>query len=181
MSATDPTDPELVHQALAGDRHAFARLYDRYARLVRAVATDAGPTLAEDVTQEAFLRAYRTLGSLRSPERFAPWLVGIARLVTREWRRRVPGERLPAEVPGPEGPNATDDLDEVAFLRTLLARLPDEERRAIQFFFLNGRNAVETARLLGRSRSGTYDLIGSALARLARWMKADRPAGEATR
>jgi RNA polymerase sigma-70 factor (ECF subfamily) len=181
MSASDPTDSELVHQALAGDPHAFARLYDRYARLVRAVATDAGPTSAEDVTQEAFLRAYRTLGSLRSPERFAPWLVGIARLVTREWRRCAPGEAIPAEIPGQEGPNVIDDQDEVAFLHALVARLPDEERQVIQFFFLNGRNAVETARLLGRSRSGVYVLIRSALARLARWMKADRPAGEATR
>ena len=61
------------------------------------------------------------------------------------------------------------------------ARLPEEERRAIQFFFLNSRDGTETARLLGRSRSGTYALINRAVATLARWMGADRTAGEISR
>lgn len=179
----DPPDAELVHRTLAGDRDAFACLYDRYARLVRAVAVDAGAACAEDVTQEVFLRAYRTLGSLRAPERFAPWLVGIARRAVQEARRRAPAAPLPAALPDGRtvDETETDDGDEVAHLLALVARLPEEQRQAVRLFFLAGRDAAETAQLLNRSRSGTYALIRSAVGTLARWMGADRSSGEATR
>jgi DNA-directed RNA polymerase specialized sigma24 family protein len=68
---------ELV-QAIAGDAHAFYVLYDRAARLVRAVAADPGLDAAEDVTRDTFLRACWTLNIKRDPARVAPWLVGIA-------------------------------------------------------------------------------------------------------
>jgi DNA-directed RNA polymerase specialized sigma24 family protein len=52
----------------------------------------------------------------------------------------------------------------------MVARLPDEERLAIRFFFLNERSIDETARLLERSRSGTYAVLQRAKARLAGWL-----------
>jgi RNA polymerase sigma-70 factor (ECF subfamily) len=183
MSSPTPTDAELVRRTVAGDRDAFARLYDRYARLVRAVAGDAGPGRAEDLSHDVFLRAYRAIAALRAADRFAPWLVGIARRVVREARRRPPGEPLPSDIAGGQPPagHEVDQADEVAYMLELVGRLPEEERRAIQFFFLNGRDGAETARLLGRSRSGTYALINRAVATLARWMGADRTAGEVSR
>jgi RNA polymerase sigma-70 factor (ECF subfamily) len=183
MSGPDPPDAELVRRTLAGDREAFARHHDRYARLVRAVAADAGPARAEDVTQDVFLRAYRSLGSLRAADRFAPWLVGIARHVVREARRKPVPEPLPAALPDrrPGAEDTVADGDEVAHLLALVARLPAEERLAVEAFFLTGRDACRTARLLGRSRSGTYALIRAAVGTLARWIGADRPEGEVTR
>src|SRR5262249_60528847 len=84
------SDAELVNRVLAGDREAFGRLYDRYARLVRAVAFDAGRDLAavQDIVQESFLRSFRQLSTLRARDRFGPWVVGIARQVVREYRRQ---------------------------------------------------------------------------------------------
>src|SRR5262245_48169265 len=99
MRADDPTDAELVRRTLAGDREAFAQLYDRHARLVRAVAADAGPGRSDDAVQETFLRAYRGLADLRSPDAFAGWLVGIARKVVRETHRRPGAAPLPADLP----------------------------------------------------------------------------------
>ncbi|AWM35943.1 RNA polymerase sigma factor SigM [Gemmata obscuriglobus] len=180
MNDATPTDGELVRRTAAGDCDAFARLYDRYARLVRTVAGDAGPSLAEDITHDVFLRAYRSIATLRDAERFAPWLVGIARRVVQETRRRNrTREPLPDDLAdGRAAEHDIDGADEAAYMLALVARLPEEERRAIQFFFLNGRDGNETARLLGRSRSGTYALITRAVGTLARWMGADRPAGE---
>ncbi len=59
----EPSDASLVARVLAGDREAFGCLYDRYARLVRAVVYRAGNEhpLVNDLTQECFLRAYRNL------------------------------------------------------------------------------------------------------------------------
>jgi RNA polymerase sigma-70 factor (ECF subfamily) len=137
---------------------------------VRAVAADAGRDGADDVTHDTFLRAYRTLKTLRDPPRFAAWLVGIARLVVLEHRRAHHFEPLLELIPAPastEG-DASDDAEE---LLRLVAKLPEEERLAVRFFFLNERSIEETARLLNRSRSGTYALLQRAKLRLARWLE----------
>jgi RNA polymerase sigma-70 factor (ECF subfamily) len=180
MTEADPPTADLVRRSLSGDHDAFARLYDRSARLVRAVAADAGRQRVEDVTQEVFLRAYRNLAGLRAPDRFSWWLVGIARKVVRESRRRPAGEPLPDDVPNQEPPPAAavEDADEAEHLLGLVARLPEEQRRAVQFFFLCGRDANQVARLLGRSRSGAYALIRQGVGVLARWMGAARRTGE---
>jgi RNA polymerase sigma-70 factor (ECF subfamily) len=170
----DPPDREVVRRVLAGDRESFALLYDRYARLVLAVVADA------DLAQETFLRAFRGLGSLRDPDRPAPWLVGIARQVASEARRRRPWAGLPDDLPGRPEPSA-DDADEVAHLRHLVSQLPADQQEAVRLFFLSERDVHTTARLLGRSRSGTYLLLQTAVATLARWLAADHPAGEAKR
>ncbi|WP_074306272.1 RNA polymerase sigma factor [Singulisphaera sp. GP187] len=165
-----PTSEDLVRQAKAGDVQAFGMLYDRTVRLVRAVAADAGSDLDEDVTHDAYLRAYRNLGKLRDPERFAAWLVGITRLIVRERRRARRFEPLPDDVLGASVTAGSFEGDAEELLRAV-ARLPEEERLAIRFFFLNERNIDETARLLDRSRSGTYAVLQSAKARLARWLR----------
>jgi DNA-directed RNA polymerase specialized sigma24 family protein len=63
---------------------------------------------------------------------------------------------------------ASDDAEE---LLRLVARLPEEERLAVRFFFLNERSIEETARLLNRSRSGTYVILQRAKVKLARWLE----------
>ena len=165
-----PSNDDLVRRAIAGDIPAFGLLYDRTVRLVRAVAADAGPDAADDVTHDTFLRAYRTLNTLRDPSRFAPWLVGIARLVVFERRRARRLDPLPDQIPAKPLTDAETQEDAQELLR-LVARLPEEERFAIRFFFLNERSIEETARLLNRSRSGTYAVLQRAKNRLAQWLQ----------
>jgi len=167
--ADEATNDELVRRATAGDIAAFGTLYDRTVRLVRAVAADAGPDAAEDVTHDTFLRAFRTLKTLRDPARFAPWLVGIARLVVLERRRARRFDPLPAQTPA-QSTVDVEALDDAQELLRLVAKLPEEERLAIRFFFLNERSIDETARLLDRSRSGTYAILQRAKGRLAQWL-----------
>jgi RNA polymerase sigma-70 factor, ECF subfamily len=166
--AHQPTNDELVRRAVAGDIPAFGTLYDRTVRLVRAVAADAGRD-AEDVTHDTFLRAFRTMGSLRDPARFAPWLVGIARRVVLERRRARRFDALTEQAPARAEPDP-EALDDAQELLRLVAKLPEEERLAVRFFFLNERSIDETARLLGRSRSGTYAVLQRAKGRLAQWL-----------
>jgi RNA polymerase sigma-70 factor (ECF subfamily) len=171
MDEPAESDVVLVARTLAGDRQAFGRLYDRYARPVRAVCLGAGFDAVADLTQESFLRAFRHLSSLREPNRFGPWVVGIARQVVREHRRRRRSES-PAVDPSVDDPAvaAVDEADEIRHVLGLLARLPEAERLAVQFCLLSGRDADEAARLLGRSRSGTYAVLKRACGRLARWL-----------
>jgi RNA polymerase sigma-70 factor (ECF subfamily) len=173
-------DAQLVSRALDGNTQAFAMLFDRYARLVRALAWDAGHDWAtvQDLTQECFLRAYRRLASLRQRERFRYWLTGIARRVVRERRRRV-HEPLPQEIAmARSDTQALDDNDEITRVLGLVARLPGPERLAIRCFFLNERNIADTAQCLDLSRSGAYEVIKRACSRLARWMGVCEPEGK---
>ena len=144
LMSDQPAKDELVRRAIAGDIPAFGLLYDRTVRLVRAVAADAGPD-ADDVTHEAFLRAFRMLGTLREPGRFGPWLVGIARLVVREHRRARRFDRLPDQLPTPDPAEVGND-DDIRELLRLVARLPEEDRLAVRFFFLNERSITARGR-----------------------------------
>jgi RNA polymerase sigma-70 factor (ECF subfamily) len=171
-------DADLVAQTLAGEREAFGQLYDRYARLVRAVAFGAGRDLAtvQDLTQETFLRAFRQLATLRQRDRFGAWVVGIARQVVREQRRcRRPEPLSDLLAEAPDNTTAPAEADEVEHVLHLVRRLPEQERLAVQLFYLTERDANETARLLNRSRSGTYALLKKACARLARWLGVPAP------
>jgi DNA-directed RNA polymerase specialized sigma24 family protein len=78
--------------------------------------------------------------------------------------------RLVRAVAADAGRDAADDVTHDTFLR-VVARLPEEERLAVRFFFLNERSIEETASLLNRSRSGTYAVLHRAKVRLARWLE----------
>src|SRR5262249_39569754 len=131
-------------------------------------------------TQECFLRAFRKLATLREGDRFGAWVVGIARQIVREHRRRRwPGSLEGITLETLDDPMASADAAEgVEHLLRQGSRLPEAERLAVHLFFLNERDANETARLLNRSRSGTYALLKRACARLARWLGATEPERE---
>ncbi len=182
MSASDGT---LVLGVLNGDRSAFAELYDRRARLVRAICYDATRDLhaAADLTQEVFLRAYRRLGTLNDPQRFAAWLVSIARQVCREWRRQKlrEGRKVAGFAAWQSLRSSVDDPpdDRLVCLRDAIASLPerqsrtapgltDKERWALHAYYLQGRDAEEVRAVLGLSKSGVYRVLSSAVKRLRR-------------
>jgi RNA polymerase sigma-70 factor (ECF subfamily) len=89
-SALTPTDAELVEASLAEEDGAFERLVRRYKGLLTLVSyRQTGDALAaEDVAQEAFVRAFLSLSSLEDPERFKSWLVRIATNIARDHLRR---------------------------------------------------------------------------------------------
>ena len=174
--ANNLPDADLVAKTLAGDREAFACLYDRYARLVRAVVYGVAMDwpMVQDMTQECFLRAYKNLARLREPDRFGRWIVGIARQVARERKREICRDRHKyvgddaLEVPfDSDVAGAIETAEESELILRRLAELPERERLAIHAFFLQERDARQAGELLGLSRSGVYSLLERALARLS--------------
>jgi RNA polymerase sigma-70 factor, ECF subfamily len=169
------TDAELVAETLAGNRDAFGQLYDRYARMVRAVVAGASGDwpAVEDMTQECFLRAYRVLPKLRDHARFGRWIVGIARHVGRERRRQLRRDRHQFRPQGSESESSSamnpdaGDRDQLNLVMQRLAHLPELERLAIHAFYLQQQNASQAADLVGLSRSSFYALLQRGLARLA--------------
>ena len=94
-----PGDAELVAAVLRGNKEAFGPLVQRYEAVVAATAQAImrDSHAAQDVTQNAFVTAYRKLAALHRPAAFGPWILRITRrLAFRGMRRRrhspQPGE-----------------------------------------------------------------------------------------
>lgn len=163
----DATDGTLVRGVLSGDRGAFAELYDRRARLIRAICYDVTHDLdaAGELTQEVFVRAYEKLRGLRDPQRFARWLVGIARQVCREWRRSRWRDRSRTSAPADDAlaaPSADPPDDRLTYLRDALGQLPERQRLSLQAFYLSGLDAEQARTVLGLSRASLYRVLSAA-------------------
>jgi RNA polymerase sigma-70 factor, ECF subfamily len=161
---------ELVIQAKAGDRQAFADLYDQFAPLVRSVGYDATGCLqeSEDLCQEVFLQAYRRLGQLRDPSRVAGWLMSIARHSCADWRRtRRLRPKIGLEGIEPAGDHPAPADEESGRLLDAIRRLPAREQTALHLFYLAEQPALVAREAMGLSSSGLYKVLDRAKKRLA--------------
>jgi len=167
---TTPSDKTLIRALFAGDKAAYEKLYDRHAPLVRAVCYDTTGNLADaqDLAQDIFMRAYEKLDRLRDPARFGKWLVGIARLRCKEWRRqrlRSQNKNVGLNDAQAAAPDPPDD-SRIELLREMITTLPEKERLALHTFYLQGSSADNARRIMGLSRSGFYRVLERARKRL---------------
>ena len=83
-------DVELIQNILAGDDSAFSLLLEKYqAPIYELTLGKTGDTgIAEDITEDTFLRAYQKLGTLKEPQNFANWLRVIANRRCIDWLRK---------------------------------------------------------------------------------------------
>ncbi|MDW7981644.1 MAG: RNA polymerase sigma factor [Thermomicrobium sp.] len=154
MSGSE-SDASLVAAARRGDHDAFSELVRRYRRLVFAVAYRllGDPYLAEDVTQEAFVRAYVALDRFRGAS-FRAWVLRIAHnaaldhLRAASRHRHVPLEQAPDQ-PEPFGPPAALEYGgAAAALEAALAALPPDQRAVVLLADVEGLPYEEIAEVL---------------------------------
>ncbi len=118
------------------------------------------------------MRAYEKLGRLRDRDLFGKWIVGIARLRYKEWRRQRSQGRDKhvglddAELAIANPPND----DRIEQLREMITALPPKERLALHTFYLQGNSAENARRIMGLSRSGFYRVLERARKRLEQLM-----------
>ncbi|MEA2267763.1 MAG: hypothetical protein QOC64_373 [Solirubrobacteraceae bacterium] len=163
-------DRAYVQRTLHGDLGAFEELVERHRDVVyRVAARIAGPDDAEDVSQDAFLRAFHRLGRFRGDAPFRAWLLQIAHnaAVDHLSRRRPepvedPGEhedaeravrRLPAE--------RLESRERIARLEVKLRGLPAEQRAVLVLRDIEGLSYEEIATV-------TQAPLGTVKARLFR-------------
>ena len=100
-------DIELVRLALTGSQEAYRGLLERYQRpvlgLIRRMVGDSA--LAEDLAQEAFLKAFRALESYDQQRKFSSWLFKIAHNTTIDQLRRRKIDTVPLETPDRDEPD----------------------------------------------------------------------------
>jgi RNA polymerase sigma-70 factor (ECF subfamily) len=161
----EPTDEELVVQVISGDEAAFGELVARYRDYVYTIAVRivGDESDAEDVAQEAFVRAYRALPRFRGDSKFSSWLYRITtnRALTHLKRRR----RRPPAVDIQSGPHIEADRldrrrsigpDELVIdeefrrgVRAAVMKLPEQYRVVVTLFYLEQRSYKEVAAILG--------------------------------
>ncbi len=149
------SDGELIGAVLGGDRKAFAILIKRYEPSVRAVAMSVlrDAHLAQDAAQEAFVKAYENLGTLRKAAAFGPWLSRIARRCALDLAHQYRQVPLPEPEIVTEGPFGLLDEDKERLLAAVL-ELRESERQAVMLRYFGGYSIKEVADITGRS-SGT--------------------------
>ncbi len=178
-----PSDLELIDRARRGDREAFRMLYERYARRVFAFLlgyTDE-VALAEDLTQEVFLRVWKHLPRYREQGQFTAWVFRIARRLATDAHRRRRGEVPLSAVESPPLAlhTAVDPEAQLLHQEALVAlqqalhHLNPEHRAVLTLRFLVGLNVRETAAVLQRSEGAVRVLQHRALRALRRMLRDD--------
>jgi len=159
-----PQDASAVAAVRSGDPERYRELVERHERRVYAVAWSrlGDSALAEDVTQEAFIRAYRRLWLLGDGGKFSGWVTTIARRLAinlgmrhrRELNKRQRWALESLAVSGSETPGeGPDSIYTPETLRQALAKLPDSHRECLVLFYLEGKSGAEAAAALGISES----------------------------
>jgi len=164
VSRTTADDATLVADALAGSQDACQDLLERYQRpvfgLVLRLVRDRG--LAEDLAQEAFLKAFRALSAFQSERKFSSWLFKIAHNTAIDHLRRRRLVTVPLETPEREGSDLLDSLagperespessvrrgDLAAALEEAVQRLRPEYRTVMELRFREGLSYEEIAEI----------------------------------
>ena len=170
VSSSDPEyrqlgDDELMRRLFYRDRRAFEAIFDRYGDLVYSMALRVlrDPHLAEDISQEIFVRLWRKPGSYVAERgRFLTWLISVTRnRAVDEVRSR--GRRQRYETASPEeqerelpAGNANDPAlnaqlaEEARAVRAALAGLPGEQRQVIELAYFGGLTQQEVSQRLGQ-------------------------------
>ncbi len=150
------TDEELVEDVRAGDRLAYGVLVRRHQARVIGLAQrylrDAA--LAEDLAQEVFVRAYRSLARFETGRRFGPWLMAItANRVRDHAKGRARRNEVEFEVEALGASDASpleqaSAREQLVRLEAGISALPDETREILRLRFIDGLDYEEVAETL---------------------------------
>ena len=177
-------DVQLIDKILAGDDEAFTALVRKHQKSVHALAwRKVGDFhIAEEITQDTFLRVYKHLSKLKDPNQFSGWLyVTTARLCNTWLRENKSLMESLEEVPMAEVEKAfyehyvsTQHEEEShshhqELVKKLLAKLPESERTVMTLYYLGEMTAKEIGKFLGVS----VNTITSRLQRARERLKQD--------
>jgi RNA polymerase sigma factor (sigma-70 family) len=160
------SDAELACAAAAGDRVAFAGIYDRYANRLYDFCSGMlrDRDSAADCVQDVFCEAATILPQLRQPDKLRPWLYSIARHQAlrrvRDQRREQPSDELPDAASGDAGPDTLAGRSELAGLIAQAAGgMSDRDRSVLELVYRHGLDGLELATALGVSHTNANTMV----------------------
>ena len=175
------SDVQLIRRILSGDDAAFSTLVQKHQKSVHALVwRKIGDFhIAEEITQDTFLRVYKSLKTLKNPNQFAGWLYVIANRLCINWHQKNnPVMQSLEDTP-------TEEIEESAYthylseqreveasdyhceiVQKLLQKLPESERTVVTLYYLGEMTVKEIAKFLGVSVNTIKSRIRRARARL---------------
>ena len=173
-------DTELISRAAGGDPAAFQLLVEQHRAMVYRVAYQFAGNHhdAEDITQDVFIKVYRSLPRFRQDSQFTSWIYRIAMNACIDHRRRQSPagtapfgveaeqqlEKTPEERPGPEISAYAGELG--AVLEAAIGRLPQGQRIVFIMRHYEGLKLVEIASALGLAEGTVKRQLHAAVHRL---------------
>ena len=175
------SDVQLIRRILSGDDAAFSTLVQKHQKSVHALVwRKIGDFhIAEEITQDTFLRVYKSLATLKDPNLFAGWLYVIANRLCINWSEKnntviqsledTPIEEIEEStytryLSEQREVEASDYHCEI--VQKLLQKLPESERTVVTLYYLGEMTAKEIAKFLGVSVNTIKSRIRRARARL---------------
>ncbi|MFF1303082.1 RNA polymerase sigma factor [Streptomyces sp. NPDC058307] len=178
----------MIARVRAGDPEAYAELVRAHTGLAMRAATALGAGAdAEDVVQQAFVKAYCSLGRFREGSAFKPWFMSIVANETRNTVRAAARQRTlagreaafaEAEPLIPESADpavAAVETERRAALESALERLSEEHRLVVTYRYLLEMDESETAQALGWPRGTVKSRLNRALRKLGKLLPDAEP------
>lgn len=185
-AAEGAEDRELVRRAQGGDEAAFRRLVERHGGRAHALALRIlrSTSDAEEVAQDAFVRAWRALPGFRGDSAFSSWLYRIVARRAFDRAAVLKGRRareadiehagdLPAAAAGPD----PEGRERARRLERLLAELPEVPRTVVTLYYLEDRSVHEVAKTMRMPENTVKTHLSRARAALrVAWMRDEETA-----
>ena len=177
-------DSELIKQTLEGDQNAYGVLIKKYQEQIHALAWQkiGDFHIAQEITQDAFITAYKKLNSLKDPQRFSGWLYVITTNLCNMWHRKKRQHTQHTQSFEETDPMELEELfylDYVShereedrkemqrsLVKKLLNKLKESDRTVITLHYLAGLTTEEIGEFLGVSKNTVKSRLHRARNRL---------------
>jgi len=157
-------DEFYIDRVSAGDNNAFAGLVDKHKEMVFTIVVKIlrNREDAEEVAQDAFVKAFNALGSFKREARFSTWLYRIAYNTAISRSRKKQHEFVAIDEkmienyttdPVSKSINELDNEDQISAINTLTEKLPEEENLLLTLFYRKEKSVEEISEITGYSQS----------------------------
>lgn len=161
---------QRVREAQQGDAAAFREIFHGYCGRLKQYAfrLTGNREEAEDIVQEAMIKAYRSLGRLKRPEQFNAWIFRIVTNTVKDRPRQLWNQvvSLDDEVCAGVRDTLAGPEDEVVLLRALIDRLSPRLQAACLLFYTEGFSCRETGKIMGTTEGTVRVLLCQARQKL---------------
>jgi RNA polymerase sigma-70 factor (ECF subfamily) len=180
---TGATDTEIINKVLGGDHQAFAALVSRYQNYVFTLVLRMvkGREDAEEVAQDVFVKAYRSLKDFRGDSKFSTWLYTIANTSSITFLRKKKTEihslddestfELADSVDSGFRANLVEQKSKQQMVNKAIAMLSPEDAEVITLFYKNEQSLQEIAQILGQEANTVKVRLHRARTRLKEKME----------
>jgi RNA polymerase sigma factor (sigma-70 family) len=164
---------DLIARCRTGDRDAHYRIYKLYSKAMFNVGyrITRSEEDAEDVLQEAFISAFRSLDSYRGDATFGAWLKRIVvnkaiNALNKKKHESIPDDNEQWDIAEEQSPPEYRDSLTVERVKKAIEKLPDGYRTVLSLYLLEGYDHQEIGEILGISESTSKSQLNRAKAKL---------------